>query len=85
MIRLAAFVLLFCGALRAAAQDAPTVTVDLDPGASVTVGTPVAVSITVLVPTFMPEPPAWPDLQIADAVTRLPGRATTPVTRRVGT
>ena len=85
MIRLALFVLLVCWAIRAAAQDAPTVTVDLDPGASVTVGTPVAVSITVLVPTFMPEPPAWPDLQIADAVTRLPGRATTPVTRRVGT
>ena len=56
----------------------------LDPEGPVTVGTPLAVTATVLVPTWMPEPPAWPDLQIADAITRLPERATRPVTERIG-
>jgi hypothetical protein len=32
----------------------------------------------------MPDPPVWPDLQIADAITRLPERSTRPVTERVG-
>lgn len=69
----------------AGAQDqAPQVTVTLVPDGPVTVGTPVEVTATVLVPTFMPAPPGWPDLQIADAVTRLPERATRPVTGRVG-
>ena len=62
----------------------PQVAVTLDPEGPVTVGTPVGVTVTVLVPTYMPEPPDWPDLQIADAVTRLPERATHPVTERVG-
>lgn len=35
-------------------------------------------------PLGRPAPPAWPDLQIADAVTRLSGRATRPVTQRIG-
>jgi hypothetical protein len=73
--------------LGAAAQDdagAQKVEVGVEPPGGVTVGTPVAVDVTVLVPTYMPEPPVWPDLQIADAITRLPARATHPVTRRVG-
>jgi hypothetical protein len=38
-------------------------------------------TVTALVPSYMPEPPDWPDLQIADAVTRLPERATHPLER----
>ena len=58
--------------------------VALDPEGPVTVGTPVEVTATVLVPSYMPRPPVWPDLQIADAITRLPERATRPVTQRIG-
>lgn len=68
----------------AGAGEAPRVEVVLDPEGPVTVGTPLEVTATVLVPSYMPKPPVWPDLGIADAVTRLPGRATQPVTRRVG-
>jgi hypothetical protein len=81
MIRaLAAALLLAAPAL----AQAPQVAVALEPEGPVTVGTPVEVTVTVLVPTFMPAPPAWPDLEIADAITRLPERATHPVTGRVG-
>ena len=84
--RLPALLLALLLPLGAAAQDdaAPKVEVTVDPPDAVTVGTPVAVDVTVLVPTYMPQPPVWPDLQIADAVTRLPARATHPVTRRIG-
>ena len=66
----------------ALAQEGPQVKVALDPEGPVTVGTPVEVTATVLVPSYMPRPPVWPDLQIADAITRLPERATRPVTER---
>lgn len=86
MIRVLLIALLAAPA--AAAQQngklAPTVEVSVDPIDPVTVGTPVDVAITVLVPSFMPQPPVWPDLQIADAITRLPDRATVPITRRIG-
>ncbi len=65
-------------------HDAPSVEVAVDPEGPIVVGTPVEISLTVLVPTYMPDPPVWPDLQIADAITRLPERATRPVTRRSG-
>lgn len=81
MIRRA--LLLLALALPAAAQEAPILDVALDPAGPVTVGAPLRVALTVLVPSFLPAPPVWPDLQVADAVTRLPPRATTPVTRRI--
>ncbi len=72
-------------ATAAAAEDStPRVSVTVAPDAPVVAGTPVDVSVTVLVPTWMPKPPVWPDLEIADAITRLPDRATHPVTERVG-
>lgn len=84
-LRLAALAALLLG-LPAAAQEAsgPQASVTLDPDGPVTVGTPVEVSVTLLVPSYMPKPPVWPDLQIADAITRLPDRATNPVTQRIG-
>lgn len=81
---LALLLALLASALPALAQEAPRVSVATDPAGPVTVGAPVRVALTVLVPSYMPQPPEWPDLQIADAITRLPGRATTPVTRQVG-
>ncbi|WP_350460724.1 hypothetical protein [Amaricoccus sp.] len=70
-------------ALPALAQE-PKLTVTLAPDGPVAVGTPIDVTATILVPTFMPRPPVWPDLRIADAITRLPERSTHPVTRRIG-
>jgi hypothetical protein len=86
MIRLlAAALLLSTGALAQEPESAaPTVSAVLDPQGPVIVGTSVRVSLTVLVPSYMPDPPVWPDLQIADAITRLPERGTRPVTERVG-
>lgn len=81
MIR--ALALFLALSLPAAAQETPTINVGLEPDGPVTVGTPVSIAITVLAPTYMPAPPAWPDLQIADAITRLHERATQPVTRRI--
>ncbi len=80
----AALVLLLLAVVPANAQPAPQVSVTRDPDGPVTVGTPVRVTATILVPTWMPEPPVWPDLEIADAITRLPERATRPVTSRIG-
>lgn len=67
-----------------APTDGPRLEVSVTPVGPVTVGTPLAVTYTLLVPSFMPQPPVWPDLQLADAITRTvtDGR---PVTRRVGT
>jgi hypothetical protein len=85
VIRALPIALAALAAAPAAAQDqGPSVAVALDPEGEITVGTNLDVRITVLVPTYMPEPPVWPDLQLADAITRLPDRATQPVTRRVG-
>jgi hypothetical protein len=85
MIRPLAFLLLAgAAALAQETPEAPSVEVARVPEGEVTVGTPIEIRLTVLVPTYMPAPPVWPDLQIADAITRLPGRATHPVTRRIG-
>lgn len=67
----------------AVAQEGPQARVTLDPEGPVTVGTPLRVTATLLAPTYMPRPPVWPDLQIADAITRLPDRATRPTTQRI--
>lgn len=84
MIRVLLISLIMASAATAWAQgNAPTIEVALDPSEPVTVGTPVKVTVTVLVPTYMPDPPNWPDLQIADAITRMPDRATATVTRRI--
>ena len=62
MIRAVSRLALLLAAAAPLAQDGPQVSVALDPDGPVTVGTPVEVTVTVLVPTYMPEPPVWPDL-----------------------
>lgn len=82
MRSLALAILLASPAFAQQPPDAASIEVAVDPEGPVIVGTPVEISLTVLVPTYMPDPPVWPDLQLADAITRLPERATHPVTRR---
>ncbi len=48
-----------------------------------TVGQPLVLRITVLVPTWMPEPPRFPSLEMPNVIVRLPSRASSPVSERV--
>lgn len=69
-------------ALPAAAQD-PLVEMEFDADAPVVLGQPVALRLTVLVPTFMPQPPVLPSFETPDLMVRLNGRATNPTSRRI--
>ncbi|WP_146345296.1 BatD family protein [Falsiphaeobacter marinintestinus] len=64
------------------AQDSPRVDVTLDT-TEVIAGQPVVLRIKVLVPTWMPTPPVYPNLEQPDLMVRLPERATTPVSEKV--
>lgn len=75
MIRRVLLALLLSTATATAQETAPRVSVGLTPEGPVTVGAPLSLRITLLVPTYMPSPPVWPDPQIADAITRLPANA----------
>jgi hypothetical protein len=69
--------------LAAAAQDRPQVTAELDPTEAV-IGQPLVLRIKVLVPTWLPQPPEFPSLDLPGLLVRLPERASGPVTERVG-
>ena len=73
-----------CWPLALAAQDWPFVEIARAPGGPVAVGTPVLVTLTLLVPSYMPQPPIWPDMQLSDAITQPAPRASQPLTRRIG-
>lgn len=47
------------------------------------VGQPLILRLTVLVPSFMPDPPALPSFEVPDLMVRLNGRATNPTSERV--
>jgi hypothetical protein len=47
-------------------------------------GQPLSLRLTVLVPTFMPDPPVWPTLEAPNLLVRLPEGSTTPTSRRIG-
>lgn len=64
------------------AQAQPRVTAKLSAEATA-VGQPLSLIVEVLVPSFMPKPPVFPDLEQAGLLVRLPPRAGSPVTRRV--
>ena len=84
MIRLL-LILLVTWALPAAAQDTaaePRLTVDF-PETEAVPGQPLSLRLTVLVPTFMPEPPVWPSLETPNLLVRLPSRSTSPVSERI--
>jgi hypothetical protein len=66
----------------AGADEDPLIRVDVNP-ASVTVGEAVNVRITLLVPTWFPVPPDYPDFELANAITRLPPGASRPTSERI--
>lgn len=47
-------------------------------------GQQLSLRLTVLVPTYMPEPPVWPSLEAPNLLVRLPEGSTTPTSERVG-
>ncbi|WP_164659050.1 BatD family protein [Tropicibacter sp. Alg240-R139] len=59
----------------------PIVEVELS-APDVIVGQPIRLQIKVLVPTYMPQPPIYPTIELPDLMVRLPARATTPTSER---
>jgi len=84
----AAFFLLLAFAPPAGAQedvapDGPVLRVEFDETEAIP-GQPLSLRMTVLVPTFLPEPPVWPSLEAPNLLVRLPERSTNPTSARVG-
>ncbi|WP_164727055.1 BatD family protein [Shimia sediminis] len=50
---------------------------------STMVGQPLILRVTVLVPTWMPEPPQFPSFELPNVIVRLPSRASSPVSERI--
>lgn len=65
----------------AAAQD-PQVRLELA-AEETEIGQPLILRLTVLVPSFMPDPPSLPSFEIPDLMVRLNDRATTPTSQQV--
>ncbi len=94
MTRVLAVLLLFIGtavwaqdtASTGAQQSAPvTPRVETELSADTTVvGQPLVLRVKVLVPTWMPSPPAFPSMEAPNLMVRLPERATNPISERVG-
>ena len=69
-------------ALAADAQVEPVVRLAAEP-ASVRVGEALSLRVTVLVPTWFPRPPVYPDFEVANAITRLPPDSSFPTSERI--
>jgi hypothetical protein len=80
--RIAGLLLLLGIAATAAAQVAPVVRIEATPD-QVRVGEPVRLRVTVLVPTWFPKPPLFPDVELANTVTRLPPNSSYPTSERI--
>ncbi|WP_118136569.1 BatD family protein [Oceanicella sp. SM1341] len=80
---LALLLLLLCGAAAAQEEGQPQVTVELEP-AELVPGQYATLRVTVLVPTWMPSPVAFPSFEVPNLRVRLPERSTTPVSGSVG-
>ena len=67
----------------AIAQETPIVRLTVSPE-SVAVGEAAQMQVTVLVPTWFPEPPVFPSFELSNAVTQLPPDSSYPTSERVG-
>ena len=64
------------------AQQQPMVRVDIDPE-QIAVGEPVALTVTVLGPTWFPKPPSFPAFELVNAITQLPPDSSYPTSEQV--
>jgi hypothetical protein len=67
----------------AAEPEQPIVRISVDPQ-SVVVGEHLTMRVRVLVPTWFPKPPVFPDFELPNTITRLPSDSSGPVTEQVG-
>ena len=67
----------------AAEPEQPIVRISVDPQ-TVVVGEPLTLRVRVLVPTWFPKPPVFPDFELPNTITRLPPDSSGPVTEQVG-
>ncbi|MEQ8262808.1 BatD family protein [Pseudohaliea sp.] len=81
MSRPLALLVLLCASPLAAQVD-PIVRLEVRPDA-VRVGEALALRVTVLVPTWFPRPPLYPDFEVANAITRLPPDSSYPTSERI--
>lgn len=65
-----------------AADLTPVLQVELPDGDPL-VGQPLVLSVRILVPTYMPKPPSYPNLEVPNLLVRLPERSTSPVSERI--
>ncbi|HRY25891.1 MAG: BatD family protein [Geminicoccaceae bacterium] len=65
------------------ASDAPVLQVTFEETEAIP-GQPLSLRLTVLAPTFMPDPPVWPSLEAPNLLVRLPERSTGPTSEEVG-
>ncbi len=70
-------------AATAVADNTPVVEVEITP-AQVTVGESIRLRVTVLGPSWFPQPPDYPSFEITNAVVRLPPDSSRPIRKRVG-
>lgn len=68
--------------LAVTAQSAPRLETTVDE-TDVIPGQPIVLRVKVLVPTWMPSPPVYPDLEQPNLMVRLPERATSPVSETI--
>ena len=83
LVRLWCALALLAGAALAQEDARPVLRVEMPEGAA-TVGQPLVLRLTVLVPTWMPKPPEYPTFEVANLLVRLPERATSPVSETIG-
>ncbi|UWQ89634.1 hypothetical protein K3727_12470 [Rhodobacteraceae bacterium M382] len=83
MTRILTFLILavFTGGAAAQTVD-PIVTAELSAQSTV-VGQPVILRVTVLVPTWFPEPPSYPSMEEPNLIVRLPERASSPTSKQI--
>ncbi len=62
--------------------DAPLLRVEF-PETETIPGQSLSLRLTVLVPTFMPDPPVWPSMELPNLLVRLPGRSTNPTSEQI--
>ncbi|MFT7594222.1 MAG: hypothetical protein ACI8R4_001540 [Paracoccaceae bacterium] len=66
----------------AQAQIEPRLSVELPEG-EIIVGQPIVLRLKLLVPTWMPKPPNWPDFEVPSLLVRLPERASSPISETI--
>jgi len=85
--RRAALYLLLSGCIAgpagADATQKPIVRLEITPD-TITVGESATLRVTVLVPTWQPQPPVFPDFEVPNAITQLPPDSSHPMSERIG-